>query len=375
MKKVLIISEQFSSNLGDGIIYDVVYNYLKNNCVIDSLDLSGREKIDDLESSNMSESTLKKIGYKNTIKKVLKKVGIYVYGSSLRATIKIYKEELETKILEFKPNFVLFAGGQLFTDSFLEQIKYTVEFCSKKNIKVIFNACGSSNIGNYYEKRMIKSIVNNKAVVYVSLRDHFDEIKKLDKDKKVYDTYDTAILCSEVYNIKVTKEKEYGLGIMLSSSISYREQFDFWKNIICFLEQNEKKYGLFCNGSVDDYNFAKSILKSLDLNLNILAPKPRSPEELVQCINKYDKIISMRLHSLIIAYSYDIPALALSWNKKVDEFYNKINKNDYCLSFSSNIEIVKSKIDLNKDFLDIDKKSEIIDDIHKNLEKILRIIE
>ncbi len=375
MKKVLIISEQYSSNFGDGIIYDIVYKLLDRKCIIDSLDLSARKKVNNLETAYLTKNNFKKNNFKNWIKSLTKKLGLFIYGKNLKKIIDLYKDELEKKVESFNPDFVLFAGGQLFMDSFFEQIIYTISICDRKNIKVIFNACGCGKINSFYDKKMLRKIINSKMVVYISVRDHYKELKKIDKSGKVYETFDTAILYSKFYNDHFIKRKKYGIGIMLCTNISYKKQMSFWKEVLLFFEEQKIDYEIFNNGNIDDYNFAKNILENLNLNLEKLTKKPNSIIELVECINSYDKIISMRLHSLILAYSYDIPAIAVSWNTKVDEFYDRLLKKEFCLDFYSSIDKVKKTIlDLNENFLDIERKKYINNNIYENINKIIQII-
>ncbi len=375
VKKVLIISEKYSPNLGDAVIFDQVYSILKDKFEIESLDLSGRKQIDSSEKFH-NASNYKK-SFKSIIKKVFKMFGIFVYGNTLKETIENFKKAFKTLVIEFEPDCILFAGGQLFMDSFLEQILYVVLYAEKKGIKVIFNACGCSNIDSLYEKKSLKRIVHSEATKYISMRDHYEVIKNYEGNiKKVYDTFDTALLSHKIYDVPLLKKKEFGVGIMLDRNISREVQRTFWRNVISFLESQKKDYEIFCNGSIEDYDFSLEILKSLEIDNERIAKQPTSSKELVECINRYEKTISMRLHSLIIAYSYDIPTIAISWNPKVDEFYRKIGKSECCLKLTDHFEDVKNAITrLDASFLNRNIKDEIEASIEKNISSILKIIE
>lgn len=41
---------------------------------------------------------------------------------------------------------------------------------------------------------------------------------------------------------------------------------------------------------------------------------------------KIDMMISMRLHSIVLSYVYDIPQIVLSYSQKTDEFLKKVSK-------------------------------------------------
>ena len=87
----------------------------------------------------------------------------------------------DNKIAEYSPDCILFAGGQMFIDSFFSQIIYVLKYCEKNNIPVFFNACGCSNKVFLYEKRYMKKILKNSCVKYISLRDKYDIFKKYDR--------------------------------------------------------------------------------------------------------------------------------------------------------------------------------------------------
>ena len=151
MKKILIIGEKFSPNLGDALIFNIVDKIFKEKYSTDFLDLSGRDEYKSDESSNYSvnDSTKGKIIKK--CKLFFKKIGFLLKGKNMITFIKKFEIIFMEKVLSYKPDIILFAGGQLFMDSFFEQIKIVVKFCDKNNIPVIFNACGCSNKIYLYE--------------------------------------------------------------------------------------------------------------------------------------------------------------------------------------------------------------------------------
>lgn len=371
MKKILLIGERYSPNLGDGVIYDVVFGLLKKNYIITCLDFAGKSSYS-LNTTCNEFSPIREncIYLKNKIYTIL---NIFNFNKILKQNdplTKDYKSRLSELLIENKYDVIIFAGGQLFMDCFLYKILYTLDCANNYNIPVVFNACGKGQISNYNN---IKNIINSNCVKYISVRDNFHFFKKYDDYNKVFETYDTAILCNNIY-IESKKQKNIGIGIMISHKISFKKQLHFWQNIIKYCIDNKLEWEIFCNGNIDDYNFGKYILKSMELDYDHICQRPIFPNELVSTVTKYNKIISMRLHSLVIAYSYKIPAIAISWDKKVDEFYKKINRESFCFNFNSNLEdIKKSIITINNDF---DQKQilSIEQDISNNIKQINRII-
>ena len=373
MKNVLIIGELYSDNLGDGIICNIVCEIL-HDYNIEMLDLSGRNNYP--QKSNNNNFSLRneyKIYIKEQIKKKLKENNISIVGNNLEKIFNNFKITFEKKIKEYKPDVIVFAGGQLFMNCFFKPLEYVINYAEEKRIPVIFNACGAGNIFGQEEKNSIKRILSSKSIKYISVRDGYSFFEDLKLKNKIVETYDTAILCSDFYKINTIQTKKVGLGIMISHNIDVKKQIKFWKRIICDLEKQNEEWEIFCNGSIEDYESAKYILKLLHLEESKhLKRRPTTPNELISDIKSYKKIISMRLHSLIVAYSYNIPALAVSWDPKVETFYNKIKKEKQCFNINSNIyDILKLFSTLT--FISGNKKA-IKNTIQQNLENIIEII-
>ena len=58
-------------------------------------------------------------------------------------------------------------------------------------------------------------------------------------------------------------------------------------------------------------------------------------QELVSLISSFKGIITARLHSCIVAYSLDVPAIAISWTKKVADFFALIKQPDRAIDIEN----------------------------------------
>lgn len=375
MKKILIISEKYSSNLGDSLIYSIVDSIFSKKYITDSVDLSGRTNFIYGESSNsISNINLLNKVYRK-IKKFSKQIGFSLNGNSMRKVKKNFKDNFAKKMNEFNPDCILFAGGQMFIESFFSQIIYVVKYCKKNQIPVYFNACGCSNKMFLYEKKYIKKILNSSSVKYVSVRDKYEIVKKYDKRNIVFETFDTALLSNSIIERKCFSKNIIGIGIMYSEFYSYEQQFNFWSSILKKIEGMKLNYKIFCNGSIDDYNFINDICKKNKINISRVCSCPRTYKELINIICKFNVILSMRLHSLIIAYSYRIPAVAISWDSKVEEFYKKTLNDKFCFNLDSYYEeIIDVLLSLLKKTNKINFNSKIEQDINSNLNRIFELI-
>ncbi len=369
LKRVLIIGEKYSSNLGDGVIFDEVFYLLKENFVITSVDLSGRQKLENKKDLHNFNIFKEKIRY---FKKKMRGILYYLGISKISITKNNFKSIFDNCINTFKPNVILFCGGQIFLDCFLKNIIYVVECSEKNNINVYFNSCGCGKITGY-NKIILDKIINNDCVKYISVRDGFNYIKKYDKNLKIKETFDTALLCNNIYK-QSKKSEKVGLGIMLSHNTNISKQIIFWKKIIKEFKKDNIDWEVFCNGNPIDYAFCKYILKITNEDIKRLHKRPTSQQELVSTITNYNKIISMRLHSLIIAYSFDIPAVAISWDQKVEEFYKKILMSNLCFNLRVNPKKIFKEFK-NIDYKALFKNREVItNNIKTNIQNIINLI-
>lgn len=374
MKKILILGELFSDNLGDGIICGVSRKIFSNYYDVKVLDLSGRMSYSDYSKSQyeFSFSNEEKKYLKYNLKKILYRLGYKKNGKNLSNIVNSFKKQFDLVVSTEHFDAIVFAGGQMFIDTFINQIEYVCEYANTSNIKVIFNSCG---VGKLLQEDKVAKILDNECVKYVSLRDGVNSIKVTNK-RHLVDTYDVAILTFDTYK-KAEIKNILGIGIMFSAKHSVKKQISFWIKLLKKIKKNMVDFKVFTNGSYLDQCFAKFVITKAGFNFeDILLDKPNSPEDLVSVITSFESIISMRLHSLIIAYSYDIPALAISWDDKVKEFFCKIDREDLCYNLYCNkLMDVRSVIDQSKKKYNQNLKKEIINSVHDNLSNIIKEIE
>lgn len=371
-KKVLLVGEKYSSNLGDGVICEVVENVLQNDDFeVINFDISGRSGY----FENVNEFNFKKenlVYIKSKIKKILSIFGYKKMGKNFHNIYEKFKENFDNIVSNKKIDSVVFAGGQMFIDTFIYQIDYICQYCEKNNINIIFNCCGGGKILN---ESLLKKVLNYKSIRYISVRDNYEKLKIL-SNKKIINCYDSAILASDIYKINREPEFEYGIGIMFSTLQSPKMQIDFLRKMLNVLIDNNVKFKIFTNGSYKDYSFAKFILSEVNLNEDVyLMERPTTPMELVNIILRFKKILSMRLHSMIIAYSYNIPSISISWDNKVNIFFEKIGLKNNCYTLKSRQEEILEKLFLlDNECINEKIKEKIYSDINNNFKCIKNII-
>lgn len=337
--KILVLGVYYSANLGDGVICECTAARLKEHFPDSKIiikDILNRKEFKILEASSYPE--LRQRTKREKLRKTATLCGWdkvltheqYRLNQCLPYIEKVCEEEYDLTIV---------AGGQLFMDRYFLFLDAYISRLSKRNIPIYLNACGT---GPTYSKTIRKRFANalmNPYVRLISCRDDASFIRKIymGVEKKIEETYDPALWCSEVYHLSQNPNSEItGLGMMYTNSIDSDKVAVFWVKLIRCFEKEGKAWKIFVNGSPDDVVFVKYVLSQLpelsDPWEQYCMPAPERPEALVRLIGEFKSIVSFRLHSHIIAASLNVPSIALVWDEKLRFYFEKIGHSERCLT-------------------------------------------
>jgi len=238
-------------------------------------------------------------------------------------------------------------------DTFIPAIEDFTYYLSQKKIPIIFNACGAAVIKDIRQEEILKGVLNNSNIVSISIRDDIERVNSIylsGNKMKALPTYDPGIWARDIYKIDKKDSETVGLGIMLVPHIEKNKIIKFWKEVITSLRKEGISWKMFCNGKENDYELAKEILIDMGFDENqledLIKSRPKRPSELVEQIAEFSSIISFRLHSHIIAYSLDIPSIAIVWDNKVRFFFDDIGFIERCKTINDDSkEIVDSLLE------------------------------
>lgn len=352
--KILIIGERYSANLGDPIICETVKKQILEafpDAEIEFADISGR--VGYIEGKNLptSLSQGKKSILKRKISLGLTKLGLdteYIKFKKAHKDLEVY---ISSKC-EQEYDLAIFAGGQLFKDTFVFPIASFVNNLNSKARPIIFNACGVGDIASRKMVKVLSKALSNPSVKLITTRDDLETINnKLLADSPIdaLKTSDPALWTREVYNVKKKNSEIVGLGPMFAYNMSYNALINFWVNIIESLNSKNIKWKLFSNGTARDQELASRILTTMNYTYEekqlLLEERPTRPIDLVKIIAGFDSIISFRLHSHIVAYSLDIPGVAIVWDEKLRYFYGSLNLDSRCKTIEDKAEIIIQELE------------------------------
>lgn len=226
-------------------------------------------------------------------------------------------------------------GGGLFKftcENFSDGLLAAAMACNKLRIPFIINAIGvEGHNPDSHICRRLEKVVRQKSLVSISTRDDLETLKHM----YIRDTIipavakvaDPAVWAAEVFGIsKNAESKTIGLGIARRDiftdygiNFTPQELKQLYLTIAHLLKRNGYRVELFTNGSKADNEFAQEIFDDLrndGISLNL----PADSTHLISLLSNYCGVIATRLHSCIIAYSLNIPAVGIVWNQKMAHF-------------------------------------------------------
>lgn len=336
--KILVLGAYESNNLGDAVICECVAHIIKEHFPDASIfirDLLSRVREKNTRPADLA--VMKKNQFKSRIGHMISKYTffdlVYRQQQNRLNSFLPYLEDLCTPDYDL----VVFAGGQMFMDTYALFLNYCVQRFKGKQTPVLFHACGT---GPFYSSRIRKILADTLAsenVSYISCRDDVASVCRLlkEKQKTILDTYDSALSSAGVYGLKKDPDSStVGLGIMYPNTLNTEKVLTFWQNMIRRLDEKSIKWKLFTNGAAGDDAFARKLLSSMPKYKGqesiYLAPRDTEPQELVHTISQFSGLISFRLHSHILAASLDIPSVAIVWDHKLPLFFEKIQHPERC---------------------------------------------
>lgn len=348
MKRILVIGDLSSSNLGDPLLTcscaKLVEEAVRDDeYKVSTFDIADRKKkLNKTSKTNVNRHSSKVISILQTF--VEDTLNLFRW---IRRDKKSFDKRLQES-LEKNVTHIVIAGGALISSSsfYALRLNYIVSIAEKLNIQVVFNSIGiEKSIHNPgIAKYIVRHYLKNRTVVSFSTRDHVEDIPYLTSRKKfVKHTPDPAVFSADAYQIE--KEKTNVVGISVISLNAYKsvvqndkrakyltedDLLTFWASIIERLQKDNVQFKIMTNGGPADYDMALKLTERLKLNAeDYLLPRPQTPNELIQQISQFRCLLAHRLHACIIATSLHIPVVPIVWSDKVERFAKMIHAKSY----------------------------------------------
>lgn len=292
MKKVLTINRCNTDNLGDQAIYFALHLFLKkNNYSVNSEDLL-------LRSNKKWYEALRKHTNKRKPNLVTLKRLKWFYQNSRKIN----------KVLELHYDTIIIGGGQLINSNVLFPIALLTWIWKIKKLSkahIIFFGVGCDPIFSKIEKIMYSYVLQRIDQIYLR-----DKQSTLNLKKNFHinskQTYDLVFLFHNNFN-KIVEHSVTLLGVtslkrfQRYKAISAEQYFDIYYRLVKKELINKAHVKLFYT-TVDDYNACLELkevfFRKYNLSLNLADTS--SIETLVAEIKNSNKVISQRMHALIL---------------------------------------------------------------------------
>lgn len=332
MKKIVLVGLIYDENLGDQLIYDCCRHYVQK--WIDSQNL--KMKIVSLDLYGRSTSLMD-----NIIQAKVESIKYRINSFSNWEELALYNLRKKVQVIDKNTVAVIFVGGGLLkphNQYLMEPMLEVLERSSLFDIPVMFSSVGVEGFDeNDLSCVYLKKLLNYNNIKYVTTRDDIETLRNsyIISDSIVTELVsDIATSVSRLYP-KIHKQSNNKIGLGVGRKGIFQDYGliidentidDFWIQIYSLLSEQGYQCEFFTNGYQGDYLKTIEIVNKIEKRFGVLpsiAPNPKNARQLVNIISNYQAVIATRLHSTIVAYSYDIPFLGLVWNQK-QTFFGKI---------------------------------------------------
>ena len=334
IKRVLVINEGYSDNLGDQIINDSLQYLLKSHGVksIDFQDFTKNIKCPieiSVENNLGNKSSVVMHNLKKTIFSMIR-----IIPAKIRWLIKNTNRVIKTSKNNY--DLVIIGGGQLILSNKIFPIAmfwwiFFLRLFGNKNI-VLFSV-GSGTKFNFIDKLLYKNTLNKVSQIYVRDKKSKEILKNIFNINPKF-VYDVAFVYDKIIKRANIVKKNIVVGVIFfgvynrynKNRISKEEFFETWIKLLKTNNINLKDINLFYTTKADrvvSLEFKEYISKKYQIELEII--ETNTKERLINLLNQSKLVISARMHALILGLTYGCEIITYPVSEKLIEFNNMFN--------------------------------------------------
>ena len=264
-----------------------------------------------------------------------------------------------TDMLESGSVFIMSGGGYFIESSkslqFLSRL-VEIELAKRAGCKVVLMGQSIGPVFTQADRKRVKHALDNCTRIYVRDQSTLNYLKSLNDSANIQFAPDLAVVLPDVIDerkLLMPGERKNTISIMPAhyslyqrvdqaeklprlcetilrkmspQSINYKNQL---KRFILQLSKRHKIRFVMSTNWTWDQSFARSLTDGIDRDRYEFVTC-RSTEDLVEKLISTRCLISTKMHPLIIASSYNVPTIGISYNYKVDNYMKIINRDRYC---------------------------------------------
>lgn len=338
---------KYSPNLGDGLLSECLENALIEfgaDPQTGSVDLAARREYGDVMAG------------RNAIMTALDAMPAALRALAVRVPLAL---QGQTK---WRPHYaaaleradaVVFGGGNLISDldlNFPTKLGLAIDEAAKRSLPMAIYACGMASGWSRTGLKWCRQSFSNPLLKAVFVRDAdskdlWDASFAAETGHTAQVVRDPGLLAAHYFPAlpkPVGGRPVAGLNIMSHIAIRYHSDQaptlgrlgEWYVEVARRLIGAGLQVRVFTNGSPEDKLYAASLherLRALGSDAEITFLDQRDPAGLCAHISQFDVLIAYRMHAIIAAYSYGIPAIALKWDRKLGSFMESVGRGDFLL--------------------------------------------
>ncbi|MEM9761879.1 MAG: polysaccharide pyruvyl transferase family protein [Pseudomonadota bacterium] len=347
--RILQCGVAFSPNVGDGLIASCMayaVGRLLPGATLVSLDLAGRTGFaeDDTRSGLLGRTGALRL--LSALPGTARRTAVRFM---LERRLKALEPEWSAMVAE--ADVAIIGGGQLFADADLNfplKIGRLTRLLAERRLPVAIHAAGATGHWSAEGSTLFEGL-GGTTLRSVGLRDtgsigHWEAQAAFGPEPTL--TLDPGLLTGDAFPAPGPEASApIGLGIADATLLAYHAEggvagggVDFQARLAGALAKAGYPVLLFCNGAEEDARALDQVqlhpaLAPLIADGQVTAaPRPLTPEALARTVARCRGIVAHRLHAIIAAYAYGLPALALGWDAKVASFHREVGREAHTLT-------------------------------------------
>lgn len=360
MRKIAILGLHSDSNLGDILICRMVKTLFEQNSVepIQWLDIDLRKYHTQFVRSRKYEKLW------NTLNFLFKAITYFPIRFFYEVRVRYLSSEMASLISG--SDAAVIAGGGIIHYKYHHYYAGICSFilaCSRGKIPVVIHAVGVEGYDKKSPKcKMFEKYLSLPNVRIISTRDDVKSLRdfylRRKHDIPLRKIVDSVIFCNRLQITQICQEPsafKVGIGLIRGNilkdfgiSCEGEAVCNYYCGLVMELEKRGIDFEFFTTGVIGDKIIVGRIEEKLNKHYEVRVP--HSTDDLMMIVSSYRGIISARMHSCIVAYAFNRPAMALNWCEKIPLWFDNINLPEGCIPIGMKSDAI---VDL---FLQIEKR-------------------
>ncbi|WP_188080149.1 polysaccharide pyruvyl transferase family protein [Neorhizobium sp. P12A] len=242
-------------------------------------------------------------------------------------------------------------GGNLISDldlNFPTKLTFAVAELERLSLPFVIYATGVTLGWTSQGTSMLREAFSSSLLRKVFMRDHQSKVlwdqrfgESLGIEARI--VRDPGLLASDFFprssQSSERRSPVAGIGVTSHLAIRYHTNSapdpaylrDWYIELVRSFVSKGFQTVVFTNGSPEDVSYLEQLRPYLAAagGAAVTFQQPRTPKELCAVISGLDVLIAHRLHAIIAAYSYGVPALGLSWDRKLRFFLMSVSRENW----------------------------------------------